>query len=506
MGEHAFLASDAAAAALTAGGPDAAVRALGLLELGRAVLHGQALDTRTDLTELRISHPALARRFTQLRDALEGAGDDGAISALTSVAGGPSPAAARPLGQVKPGQDKHRVATDFADLLDEIRRLAGFESFLLPPGPREAMRHANRGPIVVFNISRSRSDALIVTASSITALPLPGLAFAAVRARVDAFNAAPAQRTDPRTGDAAGAEEVLSQTLEWLWDAAAEPVLTHLGYTQLPARTWPRVWWAPGGLLGLLPLHASGYHRQPDRSRTVLDRVISSYTPTLRALGYARQREGSSSPAHALIVAMPETPGQASLPGTREEATRLRGRLPSPVVLVGDGNAGPAERVPTKAEVIARLPEAGIAHFSCHSLSIPDDPSRSFLALADYRADPFTVASLVEVSLHRAQLAYLSACQTARNAAPDLLDEAIHLASAFQLAGYPHVIGTLWSVWEVAALDVADTFYAHLQTGVGAFDTRTSAEALHHAVRALRDREGLAAAPSFWAPFLHTGA
>jgi hypothetical protein len=58
----AFLASDAAALALAAGGPDPAPRAVGLLELGRAVLHGQALDTRTDLTELRAAHPVLARR------------------------------------------------------------------------------------------------------------------------------------------------------------------------------------------------------------------------------------------------------------------------------------------------------------------------------------------------------------------------------------------------------------------------------------------------------------
>lgn len=204
---------------------------------------------------------------------------------------------------------------------------------------------------------------------------------------------------------------------------------------------------------------------------------------------------------------MASTPGQASLPGTREEATRLRGLLPSPTVLIRD-DAVPSgdERVPTKADVLTRLPEAGVAHFSCHGLSIPDDPSRSFLALTDYREDPFTVASLVEITLHRAQLAYLSACQTARNAARDLLDESIHLASAFQLAGYPHVIGTLWSVWDTAALDIADTFYTRLQTGPRTFDTRTSAQALHDAVRALRDKRDMRASPSFWAPFLHTGA
>ncbi|HEX5402077.1 MAG TPA: hypothetical protein VFX16_07230, partial [Pseudonocardiaceae bacterium] len=57
LSQYAFLASDAAALTLEAGGPDAAARALGLLELGRAVLQGQALDIRSDLIELHVSHP-----------------------------------------------------------------------------------------------------------------------------------------------------------------------------------------------------------------------------------------------------------------------------------------------------------------------------------------------------------------------------------------------------------------------------------------------------------------
>ena len=65
IGGFAGLASDAAALALAdrregRGGQQAAVRALGLLEAGRAVLLSQALDTRSDLTDLRREHPELA--------------------------------------------------------------------------------------------------------------------------------------------------------------------------------------------------------------------------------------------------------------------------------------------------------------------------------------------------------------------------------------------------------------------------------------------------------------
>ncbi len=57
-----------------------------------------------------------------------------------------------------------------------------------------------------------------------------------------------------------------------------------------------------------------------------------------------------------------------------------------------------------------------------------------------------------------AELAFLSACETAQPGAR-LADEAIHLASAFSLAGYRHVIGTLWPVGDQHAVDIADDIY-----------------------------------------------
>jgi CHAT domain-containing protein len=60
----------------------------------------------------------------------------------------------------------------------------------------------------------------------------------------------------------------------------------------------------------------------------------------------------------------------------------------------------------------------------------------------DHRATPLTMADILALSLERGQLAYLSACETAMTT-PDLVNEALHLVTAFGLAGYPQVIGTL---------------------------------------------------------------
>ena len=73
-----------------------------------------------------------------------------------------------------------------------------------------------------------------------------------------------------------------------------------------------------------------------------------------------------------------------------------------------------------------------------------------------------------------AQLAYLSACDTAITSTAGLIDEAIHLTTAFQLAGFPHVIGTLWEINDELAVTIADAFYTTLRTSTDTVDTSQS--------------------------------
>jgi CHAT domain-containing protein len=75
---------------------------------------------------------------------------------------------------------------------------------------------------------------------------------------------------------------------------------------------------------------------------------------------------------------------------------------------------------------------------------------------------------------------------------------------AFQLAGYQHVIGTLWPIGDTAARELAHDFYNNL-TDEGTTPPRPSlaAHALHHAERRLRDL--YPATPTLWAAHTHTG-
>jgi hypothetical protein len=527
LGGLSGLAGDAAGLVLAAENAPSAERAtlaLRLLEAGRAVLFSQALEVRSDLTDLTEQHPALAERFIQLRDLLDQPADSAASAALLAVEDQVAGAVSEPARIVA---DRRQLAQEFADVIAEIQAKEGFGSFARPPDTAELRQQASAGPVVVFNVSQYRSDALLLTTDGISSLPLPGLTMQAVNAQITAFHQALDSAAHAKTAtERATAQRQLSQTLRWLWDTAAGPILDALGYRAGPARDmpWPRLWWAPGGLMGLLPIHAAGYHDDPDGpdKRTVIDRVVSSYTPTITALRHARRHyrapSGPPTPAEVLIVAMPTTPG---LPGhgrlsfVAEEARMLASRLPGAITLTEPDPAddsGPSvaaldpATTPTRANVLTRLASCSAAHFACHGANDPADPSGSLLLLHDHRDAPLTVSALSSVRLDHARLAYLSACSTALSTNVQLIDEAIHLTSAFQIAGYPHVIGTLWAIDDRVAVQIADAFYAKV---IGAepgpaFSASDAAVALHEAVRKLRD--ALPATPSLWASHIHAGA
>ncbi len=95
----------------------------------------------------------------------------------------------------------------------------------------------------------------------------------------------------------------------------------------------------------------------------------------------------------------------------------------------------------------------------------------------------------------------LNSSRTAQGEAA-LADESIHLGAAFQLAGYRHVIGTLWNLRDTAAPEVARGIYAKLANPQAGQDD--AATALHDAVLHLKQLPGFRG-PIAWAPYIHFG-
>jgi tetratricopeptide (TPR) repeat protein len=475
--------AEVAAAATAAGDPE---RAVELLEQTRGLLIGETIEADGGLAGLRSLAPELAARFASLRGRLDAA--DGA-----------APRA----GYRATAEERDRLAQEWDELLAEIREVPGLGDFMRPRGIARLAEQADDGPVVLLYASRHRSDALILRAGPghhVDVVPLAGAARDDLIAHNERLAAATEAAADFSVADRHRSDQEVRDVLGWLWDHVTGPVLGALGISEPPAAgaPWPRVWWCPVGELAFMPLHAAGCHPGENGGTGTLDRVVSSYTPTIRALEQARQRggrRGGGSPA-ALIVAMPTTPGAQPLPGAAAEAKHVAALIGDCLVL-----AGPAA---TSDTVLAAITRYQIVHFACHGVSDSLDPGSSMLLFHDHASRPLTVAAVSRLRPRNAALAFLSACSTTR-ASQRLADEAVHITAAFQLAGYSRVIGTLWPVRDPAATRMCKEVYGRLTAG-GTSPARLdeSAAAVHAATRRLRDL--FPGSPSTWATFIHAGA
>ncbi|MFE9751420.1 CHAT domain-containing protein [Saccharothrix saharensis] len=445
LGTFAGLVGTALAAHCAAGDTVGAVE---VVEQGRGVLLAEHANTRTDLTWLERLRPDLADRLRAVRRALN--------------------------GPALPGVDPTRAWREHDALIAEVRACPGGEDFLRRPRLADLREAVAGGVAVVVNVVGGRGDAVIVRHSGDPLhVPLPYLRAHEVEERAIAL-------TEVSNGtswaDLLRRKRVLPEVLAWLWDAIAEPVLA-----ALPAEPRPRrIWWLPVGYLGVFPLHAAGRPGRPG----VLDQAVSSYVPTLRALRDARRR-APAAVRRQLVVALERTPGLPDLPGTAREA-------------VGLGSRGMVlrDREATVDRVMTALPEATWAHFACHAEADLLSPADSSLRLDD---GPLRLPTIGGLDLPQAELAYLSACSTAHHGGRHA-DEVLHVASAFQLAGFRHVIASLWPLDDQVAADAASAFYRDL---ADIPTTNDAAAALRRVALALRSANP--EAPHLWAALVHSG-
>jgi tetratricopeptide (TPR) repeat protein len=477
---------------------------LQLLELGRGILEHLQLEVRSDISVLAGTHPNIAQQFRELRDRIDLSTRtfNSSVIIEPSIDTNPSSVPVSPISTA----ERQKLVKQFDDLLGFIRGLDGFDNFLRGPSKSEMLSLAEYGPIVAFNVSDIRSDAFIITTHEIRSLRLPLLTSdsldKSVKRFLDIIN------RELRLPDRyRSAIREVDSILKWLWDVAVGPILDELRFTKTPpdGEAWPRVWWIGSGLLNILPIHASGYHdSKPPKS--ALDRVISSYAPTIKALSYARERAKADQleiKEKAILVSMPVTPEQSDLPYVMREVEcvkKLFSKTSIDTMVVQNS---------TRADVLSKLSKCTIAHFACHG-NPADDPSQSSLLLEDWKSGPLTVSDLISLNIESAKFAYLSACHTSAMRDLRLLDESISLSSAIQLSGYPSVVGSLWQVADNHSAEVARIVYEWILVA-DKLDVRRSAEGLHKAMRILRDstRTNVGSLrrsnPLVWAPYIYIG-
>ncbi|KAB1988307.1 CHAT domain-containing protein [Streptomyces triticiradicis] len=461
---------EAAALAIDLGQPELAVE---LLEQGRSVLWASTLHLRGDLADLAAHDPARAAELEEVRATLN---EDDRLG----------------------GEERLRLARRWQQLVREVRESKKFAGFLGPPAFGKLAPAAAEGPVVIVNISTIRCDAILVLPGGKTdVVKLPDVDVPGIDKVANTYLNALAAAAEPGATflERDEARHTVHDTLEWLWDHIARPVLDRLKWPT-ESTDPPRLWWCPTASLTVLPLHAAG--RYPRAAEDPTEPVglpyaaVSSYTTTLSALVDARQRAVPVDPT-LLAVALTDTGrGHAVLPGVAEELRELKEILGHRRLTVL------AEDEATSAAVRKQLPAHAWAHFACHGWLDMTAPAGSGLCLRD---GDLNLLDIADLRLDTADLAFLSACQT-RLGAGQLPDEAVHTAAALRIAGFRHVVATLWSISDQAASQVAAAFYRRLDSPDGP-TSADAARALHHAVGELRARHPTD--PTLWVPFVHDG-
>ncbi|KAM0246127.1 hypothetical protein ACHAP5_004909 [Fusarium lateritium] len=375
---------------------------------------------RSDIQDLAKEFPELAEQFKCLREQLD------STFAHSS--------------QLLIGEDKwadqtslrYNAGKGLSAVLTEIRSKPGFKWFLRPEDEKLMKSAAALGPVIVVN---DQTGVVLLPSLSKCDIDLKHRSLGRGSLRV----------------------------LEWLWDTVAEPILDALGFTKPPLEgNLKRVWWVLTDSLSTFPIHAAGRHNKRN-GETVMDRVMSSYATSVAAIVQScrtRETDHVSATNEALLVSASQTPGYSELMFANKEVRMLRD-------VCQNMSLQPVEPVPQRDVVLSHLRKCKVFHFAGHGHTDTTDPAKSQLFLEDWQTHPLTIRSLLELNLQKEGpfLAYLSACGTGQIKSQKLFDEGIHLISACQLAGFRHVIGTLWEVNDESCVDMAAIIYDEIYKG-----------------------------------------
>ncbi len=255
--------------------------------------------------------------------------------------------------------------------------------------------------------------------------------------------------------------EELSSNLKQLHQLLIAPIAD-----LLPTDSNQRVIFVPQNELFLVPFAAL----QDAQGNYLIEKHTILTAPSIQVLEFTHQQQqrvgtlpATFGQTDALVVGNPTMPSVAikaggekqqlaSLPGAKREAEAIAPLLNTKALT---GNTA------TKANIIARLPQAKIVHLATHGLFDSFQGLQSAIALAPEGQDKglLTAEEILKLKLN-ANLVVLSACNTGRGRITG--DGVIGLSRALFIAGTPSVIASLWSVPDTPTAELMTEFYTNL--------------------------------------------
>lgn len=323
------------------------------------------------------------------------------------------------------------------------------------------------------------------------ALKLPATAPDLKQVAKRVFTIAEAEEAPPSPEPGEPAQ--MLDAMHWAGDRIVGPVLDACGL-QPGSPESPRVHWIPHGDFAALPLHAAVLPRPQHPSSAVTRYAIDDYLftygyapgPVFESLGPPMASRGAT-----LLVGATVT--------KHDPLNAVDDELKAVVKAFGAHDVAELKGAAvTKAAVLQALPLSRVLHWAGHTELDVDHPADHTLETAD---GGLALGQVLQLSLEHLELANLSACHTTVNGTSKLQFEALSLAAAFHLAGAKQVVGTLWSVYDLAAMRFNQAFYRHLCNDQGQPSLDAASVALRDATLELRRIPSLEGKPEIWGAF-----
>jgi len=465
-------------------------QAVETLERGRGLLWSEMRGLRMSIYQLRFVNLPLAERFAAINNDLEALTTSSSAGIWPNQGHADSDEPMDPFGRLVVKQ--RALVAERDKLISQIRSLPGFGTFLMTPSFDTLRSAAERGPVVIINHTRWRSDIIILLHNAPPSLiPTPDNFYERANQLKDQLLGARNHDLELESG---AYDDALSSVLESLYDLVGRPVIQRLQELNIPEQS--RIWFCPTSVFCSLPLHAMGPIRSDSEGRVKFyfsDLYIPSYTPTISALIESRKPQARPLDRPSmLLVIQPD----AKMPKALQEMRVIQS--------VGLSTATLLWEMATPSAVLEHLRHYPFVHVSCHGNLETGKPFDAFFKL--YEGARLTLLDIVRSRLPTAEFAFLSACHTAEHTTDSIADEGLHLAGAVQYCGFRSVVGTMWEMADDDGPDLARDFYGLLfsdRWGEMPYCERT-AEALRDAVKVLRGKRKTTL--ERWVNFVHYGA
>jgi CHAT domain-containing protein/tetratricopeptide (TPR) repeat protein len=406
-------------------------QAIETLEQGRARGLSESLSRdRADLQALAQQNPTLHSQYqtiiTELRN-------------LEIEQRNPASLRTRPEIQTSLQTQTQQFQTTIA----QIRQISGYEDFLKPPTFAEIEKAVTIDrPLVYLVTTPNGGMVLTVSVNAIDVLWLDDLTETKL---IDLLSQTWFAAYNKSQSDRQGWEDAIASVTRQLWEPLMAPLIDHL-----KQHSFQQAILIPTGYLSLLPLHAAWIEapNKPTGKRYALDDIHFTYAPNAKSLT-AAQAIADRVPADSILAI--DNP-RNDLPNSEREVHAAVNSFSDRTVLRHDQA--------TIAAVKQALPQAAIAHFSCHGTADLTDPLNSGLFMSD---GLLSLKDIFELNLAEGdrgiRLAILSACETGMIGIENA-DEAVSLPTGLLQAGVAAVIASLWSVSDLSTSLLLAKFYA----------------------------------------------